>query len=115
MNLAMLRTLGFRKFQRMIQWIGRRSRHLVFYCHPSEFVFAEHQCFPQSMSKWNQKGMCPANLSLIEDLLDYALATGYTSTQMMDATADRLDLRSPIVLRTERFSSDRTYREEGPQ
>lgn len=115
MNLAMLRTLGFRRFQRMIEWIGRRSRHLVFYCHPSEFVFADNQCFPQSMSKWNQKGMGPANLSLIEDLLDYALATGYTATQMMDATADRLDLRSPIVLRTEGFPSDRTYREEGPQ
>ena len=102
-NLAMLRTLGFRRFQHMIEWIGRRSRHLVFYCHPSEFVFAKDQCFPKSMSKWNQKGMCPANLSLIEDLLDYAFATGYAPAKMMDATADRLDLRSPIILRTEGF------------
>lgn len=106
MNLAMLRTLGFRAFQRMIEWIGRRSRHLVFYCHPSEFVFAEDQCFPQSMSKWNQKGMCPANLSLIKDLLDYILASGYTPTHMMEAAPDRLDLRTPIRLRTESFRSD---------
>jgi hypothetical protein len=35
--------IGLRKFQRMIQWIGRRSRHLVFYCHPSEFVLARDQ------------------------------------------------------------------------
>ena len=40
--------------QRMIRWIGRRSRHLVFYCHPSEFVYAKDQVFPNAMSKWNQ-------------------------------------------------------------
>lgn len=114
-NLATLRVLGLPVMKRMIHWVSQRSRHVVFYCHPSEFVFAKNQCFPQSMSKWNQKGMGPANLSLIEDLLDYALATGYTPTQVMEATAGRLDLRTPIVLRTREFLSDRTYREEGPQ
>ena len=73
--------------QRMIRWIGRRSRHLVFYCHPSEFVYAKDQVFPDAMSKWNQKGMCPANLSLVEELLDHVLEHGYAPTQMMEAPA----------------------------
>ena len=114
-NLATLRVLGLPIMRRMIRWVGRRSRHVVFYCHPSEFVLAKDQQFPAAMSKWNQKGMGPANLSLIEDLLDYALATGYTPAQVMEATAGRLDLRMPIVLRTRGFLWDRTYREEGPQ
>ena len=114
-NMATLRVLGLPIVRRMIRWISRRSRHLVFYCHPSEFVFAKDQLFPQAMSKWNQKGMCPANLSLIEDLLDHVLACGYIPTQMMDTTVCRLDLRPPIVLRPGSFRSDRTYREEGQQ
>ena len=112
-NLATLRTLGLPMVQRMIRWIGRRSRHLVFYCHPSEFVYAKDQVFPDAMSKWNQKGMCPANLSILEALLDYVLKHGYTPTQMMETTVRRLDLEQPIGLKPGRFQSDRTYREEG--
>jgi peptidoglycan/xylan/chitin deacetylase (PgdA/CDA1 family) len=112
-NMATLRTLGLPMVQRMIRWIGRRSRHLVFYCHPSEFVYAKDQVFPNAMSKWNRKGMCPANLSILEALLDYVLKHGYTPTQMMETTVRRLDLEQPIVLRAGSFQSDRTYREEG--
>ena len=97
----------------MIRWIGRRSRHLVFYCHPSEFVYAKDQVFPDAMSKWNQKGMCPANLSILEALLDYVLKRGYAPTQMMETTVRRLDLEQPIGLNAGSFQSDRTYREEG--
>jgi hypothetical protein len=112
-NMATLRTLGLPMVQRMIRWIGRRSRHLVFYCHPAEFVYAKDQVFPSAMSKWNRKGMCPANLSILEALLDYVLKHGYTPTQMMETTVRRLDLEQPIVLRAGSFQSDRTYREEG--
>jgi peptidoglycan/xylan/chitin deacetylase (PgdA/CDA1 family) len=112
-NMATLRTLGLPMVQRMIRWIGRRSRHLVFYCHPSEFVYAKDQVFPDAMSKWNQKGMCPANLSILEALLDYLLKHGYTPTQMMETTVRRLDLGQPIVLRAGSSQSDRTYRKEG--
>ncbi len=112
-NMATLRTLGLPMVQRMIRWIGRRSRHLVFYCHPSEFVYAKDQVFPDAMSKWNQKGMCPANLSILEALLDYVLKHGYTPTQMMETTVRRLDLKQPIGIKAGRFQSDRTYREEG--
>jgi hypothetical protein len=112
-NMATLRTLGLPMVQRMIRWIGRRSRHLVFYCHPSEFVYAKDQVFPDAMSKWNQKGMCPANLSILEALLDYVLKHGYTPTQMMETTVRRLDLGQPIVLRAGSSQSDRTYRKEG--
>lgn len=112
-NLATLRTLGLPMIQRMIRWIGRRSRHLVFYCHPSEFVLAKHQVFPEAMSKWNQKGMCPANLSLVEDLLDHVLARGYAPTHMMEVPARQHDLRPPMGLRAEGFQSNRAYRKEG--
>jgi peptidoglycan-N-acetylglucosamine deacetylase len=112
-NMATLRTLGLPMVQRMVRWIGRRSRHLVFYCHPSEFVYAKDQVFPDAMSKWNQKGMCPANLSLVEELLDHVLEHGYVPTQMMEVPARQLDLREPLVLRAGSFQSDRTYREEG--
>jgi len=112
-NMAALRTLGLPMVQRMIRWIGRRSRHLVFYCHPSEFVYAKDQVFPDAMSKWNQKGMCPANLSILEALLDYVLNYGYTPTQMMETTVHQLDLGQPSILRACSFRSDRTYREEG--
>jgi len=112
-NMATLRTLGLPMVQRMIRWIGRRSRHLVFYCHPSEFVYAKDQVFPNAMSKWNQKGMRPANLSILEALLDYVLKHGYTPTQMMETPVRRLDSGQPIVLRAGSFQSDRTYREEG--
>ena len=112
-NMATLRTLGLPMVQRMIRWIGRRSRHLVFYCHPSEFVYAKDQVFPDAMSKWNQKGMCPANLSILEAFLDYVLKHGYAPTQMMGITVRRLDSGQPIVLRAGSFQSDRTYREEG--
>ena len=112
-NMATLRTLGLPMVQRMIRWIGHRSRHLVFYCHPSEFVYAKDQVFPDAMSKWNQKGMCPANLSILEALLDYVLKHEYAPTQMMETAVRRLDLEQPIGLKAGRFQSDRTYREEG--
>ncbi|HEY5626339.1 MAG TPA: polysaccharide deacetylase family protein [Nitrospira sp.] len=58
-NLASLRVLGLSVLKCMISWIWRRSGHLVFYCHPSEFVQPEHQLFPSNMSRWNQRGMGP--------------------------------------------------------
>jgi peptidoglycan/xylan/chitin deacetylase (PgdA/CDA1 family) len=112
-NLAALRVLGLPTFRRMISWIGRRSQHLVFYCHPSEFLYAKDQVFPRAMSKWNQWGMCPANLSILEVLLDYVLKHGYTPTQMMETTVRRLDLGQPIGLKVGNFQSDRIYREGG--
>ncbi|MEQ1793233.1 MAG: polysaccharide deacetylase family protein [Nitrospira sp.] len=112
-NLATLRTVGLNKFQRMIQWIGQRSRHLVFYCHPSEFVLAAHQEFPQSMSKWNQKGMSPDNLTLVDDLLTHIDEVGYVTTRMTDTATRQLDLMPPVILRARGLQSDPIYREEG--
>jgi peptidoglycan/xylan/chitin deacetylase (PgdA/CDA1 family) len=112
-NMATLRTLGLPMVQRMIRWIGRRSRHLVFYCHPSEFVYAKDQVFPDAMSKWNQKGMCPANLSLVEEFLDHVLEHGYAPTQMMEVPARQLGLRERLVLKAGSFQSNPPYREKG--
>lgn len=114
-NMATLRTLGLPIVQRMMRWVGRRSRRLVFYCHPSEFVLAKEQLFPQAMSKWNQKGMCPENLVFVEAFLDHVLDSGYLPRQIMDIPIRQLDLRPPIILRAGSFQSDRTYREEGQQ
>ena len=113
LNLATLRTVGLRKFHWMIRWVRRQSRHLVFYCHPSEFVLAKHQQFPNAMSKWNQKGMGPDNLTLIEDLLDFILAGHYVPMRMTDTATRQLDLSPPIVLRAEGFQPDCTYQREG--
>lgn len=112
-NLATLRTLGLPKFSRMIQWIGRHSCHLVFYCHPSEFVHAAKQEFPQTMSKWNQKGMRPENLTLVEDLLVHILERNYLPARISDTSARHLDLIPPGVLRADSWQPDRPYREEG--
>jgi peptidoglycan-N-acetylglucosamine deacetylase len=97
-NLATLRTVGIRKFQQMIRWVGSRSRHLVFYCHPGEFVRAAEQQFPRSMSKWNQNRMRPENLALVDQLFAHVFDMGYTPTRITDTAAQHLDARPPIVL-----------------
>ncbi len=106
-NLATLRTVGLRTFQRMLRWIGQRSRHLVFYCHPGEFVLATEQAFPRSMSKWNQNRMRPENLALVKQLFDHILEIGYTPTRMTDTATRHLDVRPSGVLRAERFQPER--------
>lgn len=97
-NLALLRTLRLPTLLRMIRWIGRRSRHLVFYCHPFEFVRARHQQFPQSMSTWNKWGMCPENLFLLEQLLEHVTRDGFLSARMTDLDEHYLDLKQAVVL-----------------
>lgn len=102
-NMATLRVLGLPILGKMIAWIGRDSRHLVFYCHPSEFVHAKDQQFPQTMSKWNQRGMRPENLFLIEDLLDYLFERHFVAAHLMPASLPQLDLSRPLVLRAGGF------------
>ena len=102
-NLATLRVLGLPMMQRMIRWIGRRSSHLVFYCHPSEFVLAKHQQFPENMSKWNQRGMGPKNLSLAEEFLAHIKQTDYDPMQIMQAPLPLLDEGLAVVLRARGF------------
>ena len=97
-NLATLRTVGIRQFQRMIQYVGYRSRHLVFYCHPGEFVRASEQQLPRSMSKWNQNRMRPENLALVEQLFDHIFDVGYTPTRITDTATRQLDLKPPHIL-----------------
>lgn len=98
-NLATLRVLGLPLLGKMITWISRTSAHLVFYCHPSEFVSAKDQLFPKSMSKWNRMGMGPGNLSLVEDLLEHLFKRHFVAAHIMHASLPHLDLIRPIVLR----------------
>jgi peptidoglycan/xylan/chitin deacetylase (PgdA/CDA1 family) len=98
-NMATLRVLGLRVLTRMINWIGRESRHLVFYCHPSEFVYARDQRFPKAMSKWNQMGMRPDNLALVENLLTHLFERRFIATPIMHLSRPRLDLRRAVILR----------------
>jgi len=102
-NLATLRVLRLPILQRMIGWIGRQSNHLVFYCHPSEFVLATEQQFPQTMSKWNQKGMGPRNLSLLEMFLDQMFAHGYFSSHILPHQLSQLGRKNPAVSRAAGF------------
>lgn len=112
-NLATLRTIGLRPFQRMIHWIGQRSRHLVFYCHPSEFVHAAEQRFPGSMSTWNQNRMRPGNLALVEELFDHIRDVGYAAARITETTTRHLDLMQPVILSAAELQSKPIYREEG--
>ncbi|TKS60646.1 MAG: hypothetical protein EWM72_01196 [Nitrospira sp.] len=105
-NLASLRVLGLPALRRMINWVGRRSQHLVFYCHPSEFLYAKDQVFPRAMSKWNQWGMCPANLSLVEALIDSVLNLGYAPVPMVNTAPRSVDLKQPIISRVVGYQSD---------
>ena len=102
-NLATLRVLGLPIVRRMIAWISRGAGHVVFYCHPSEFVRAKEQRFPATMSKWNRMGMRPANLSLVEALLDHLLERQFVAASLMDASLPHLDLTQPLVLRAGGF------------
>ncbi|MCP9464197.1 MAG: polysaccharide deacetylase family protein [Nitrospira sp.] len=83
-NLAALRVLGLTVLTSMIRWIARQSPHLVFYCHPFEFLPATDQRFPKNMSKWNQRGMGPANLDLVDRLIDYVFSVGYSPAALRD-------------------------------
>ena len=98
-NLASLRVLGLPVLGMMIDWISRASRHLVFYCHPSEFVYAKDQRFPKGMSKWNRMGMRPGNLSLVEELLEHLFERHFVAAQFIQAPLPLLDLSRPLVLR----------------
>jgi peptidoglycan/xylan/chitin deacetylase (PgdA/CDA1 family) len=98
-NLATLRTLGLPILRCMIRWITQRSRHLVFYCHPSEFVHARAQQFPRSMSRWNRRGMRPENLVLLEELMVHIIKSGFIPTQMTDIGEEHLDLKQTTILR----------------
>lgn len=102
-NMATLRVLGLPVFKKMIAWIMRHSRHLVFYCHPSEFIHAKDQVFPKTMSKWNQMGMGPKNLSLLEGLLDHLFERHFVSAHIMPLSLPELDLTRPVVLRAGGF------------
>jgi hypothetical protein len=103
-NMATLRVLGLHVVRKMIAWIARESPHLVFYCHPSEFVHAKDQSFPRSMSKWNQRGMGPHNLSLVEGLLSSLFENHFVSTPIVGSTALELDVSHPVVIRARAFS-----------
>ena len=103
-NLATLRVLGLSVLGKMIDWISRTSRQVVFYCHPSEFVHAKDQQFPRTMSKWNRMGMRPGNLSLVEDLIDHLFERHFVAAPMIDASSSELDLTEPLVLRAEGFT-----------
>lgn len=102
-NLATLRVLGLATLGKMIAWISRRSRQVVFYCHPSEFVYASEQQFPRTMSRWNRMGMRPGNIALVEALLDHLFERHFVADQMVHVTLSHLDLNQPLVLRAGGF------------
>jgi peptidoglycan/xylan/chitin deacetylase (PgdA/CDA1 family) len=102
-NLATLRVLGLSVLGRMIALISRGSRHVVFYCHPSEFVYAKDQQFPRTMSKLNRMGMRPGNISLVESLLEHLFEQRFVAVQIMHVPAPHLDLNQPLVLRAGGF------------
>jgi peptidoglycan/xylan/chitin deacetylase (PgdA/CDA1 family) len=98
-NLATLRVLGLPVVRKMIAWVSGASRQIVFYCHPSEFVYAKDQQFPKSMSRWNRMGMRPGNLTLVEDLLEHLFERDFVAAHITNASSPELDLSPPLILR----------------
>ena len=94
-NLASLRVLGLGKLRWMIRQISRRSSRLVFYCHPYEFVQAHEQSFPLTMSKWNQSGMHPDNLVLLDTFVEHMMRLGYSSEFISECRIDSPDKNCP--------------------
>ena len=94
-NLASLRVLGLGKLRWMIKQIVRRSSRLVFYCHPYEFVQAHEQSFPVTMSKWNQSGMHPDNLVLLDTFVEHMMRLGYSSEFISECRIDSPDKNCP--------------------
>jgi peptidoglycan/xylan/chitin deacetylase (PgdA/CDA1 family) len=102
-NLATLRVLGLPIVGKMIAWISRNSGQVVFYCHPSEFMYAKDQQFPRTMSKWNRRGMRPGNLRLVEALLNHLFERHFVAAHIMPVSLPQLDLNRPLVLRAGGF------------
>ena len=102
-NLATLRVLGLPVFGKMIDWCSRVSGQVVFYCHPSEFVYAKDQQFPRTMSKWNRMGMRPENLSLVANLLEHLFEQHFVAAPIVHTSLPHLDLNRPLVLRAGGF------------
>ncbi|MCP9455014.1 MAG: polysaccharide deacetylase family protein [Nitrospira sp.] len=107
-NLAALRVLGLTVLISMIRRIARQSLHLVFYCHPFEFLPAKDQRFPKNMSKWNQRGMSPANLSLVDAFIESVLDLGYVADTILSAIPRHIGFHHPIVLEPVVCRSDHT-------
>ena len=107
-NLATLRVLGLPVLKRMIDWVGRRSQHLVFYCHPFELLSATNQVFPPTMSKWNRWGMSSANCALVESLIDSLLHLGYAPVPMIENAIRAADLEQLAVSHAAGCESDPT-------
>jgi peptidoglycan/xylan/chitin deacetylase (PgdA/CDA1 family) len=105
-NLATLRVLGLPALKRMIDWVGRRSQHLVFYCHPFEFLSAKNQIFPHTMSKWNQWGMSSANCARVESLVESMLSVGYLPVSMIESALRPMDWEEPAVSNAADYQSD---------
>jgi len=86
--------------------VGRRSQHLVFYCHPFEFLSAKDQIFPQAMSKWNQWGMSSANCGLVETLIGSILKLGYVPVPMTENALQPIELEEPAISNATDYQSD---------
>lgn len=95
-NMASLRVLGLAKLQWMARQIARRSSYLLYYCHPYEFVEAHRQSFPVNMSKYNQSGMHPDNILLLDAFVEHLLRLGYDPRLMTDRCSDVAEHRYPV-------------------
>ena len=56
--------------------------------------------------------MSPANLPLMESLIEYVLENGYALAQMMSVTTHHPNSRNPTDLPTEGLLAHSAYREE---
>ncbi len=95
-NLATLRVLGLPLLGKMITWITRESTDLVFYCHPSEFVYAKDQVVSQIHVKVESNGHGP-DKPVPRRRLYWNICLSVTSLRLhiMHASLPQLDLSRP--------------------
>jgi peptidoglycan/xylan/chitin deacetylase (PgdA/CDA1 family) len=106
-NMATLRVLGLPMMKWIIRQISRRSKQIVFYCHPYEFVHSERQSFPRHMSKWNKHGMRPENFVVLAAFVEHMAKHANACAHFSDLSRQSLDSKSLDLNR-------QSYYEGGP-
>lgn len=77
LNMSGLRVLGLSALKWAVRRVKERSRTLVFYVHPGEFVPYEQLDYVLPVPRRYRRGLGPQNLSILGEFVEYVLSLGY--------------------------------------
>ncbi len=80
LNSSVMRVFGVAPLRWAVRRLASRTRTVVFYTHPSEFVPAERQRIPDINPARHKQGLGPQHYAPLERLVRDILALGYVST-----------------------------------